>query len=143
MKNLREKKSNNKKSIKTASINDFKNYLKYLVDLKDKDNSEKDPNQKIASKINWVECYKRDIATILQMFSSLSIVVKDLNNKIIEISNKDQNKIYKTESNSSIVNDALFFAMESILRVVTSDSDIYISLKDDSNDFYELINYIF
>ena len=73
------------------------------------------------------------------MFSSLSIVVKDLNNKIIEISNKEQNKIYKTDSNSSIVNDALFFAMESILRVVTSDSDIYISLKDDSNDFYELI----
>ena len=140
VKNLREKKSNNKKSIKTASINDVKNYLKYLVDLKDKDKSEKDPNRKIASKINWVECYKRDIATILQMFSSLSIVVKDLNNKIIEISNKDQNKIYKTESNSSIVNDALFFAMESILRVVTSDSDIYISLKDDSNDFYELMN---
>ena len=103
VKNLREKKSNDKKSTKTAGINDVKDFLKYLVDLKDKDNKEKEPNRRIASKINWVECYKRDISTILQMFSSLNIVVKDLKNKIIEINNKDQNKISKTESNSSIV----------------------------------------
>ena len=140
VKNLREKKSNDKKSTKTASINDVKNYLKYLVELKDKDNKEKDPSRRIASKINWVECYKRDIATILQMFSSLNIVVKDLNNKIKEMNKKVQNQISKTESNSSIVNYALFFAMESILRVVTSNPDIYISLKDNSNDFYELIS---
>ena len=138
VKNLREKKSNDKKSIKTASINDVKNFLKYLVDLKDKENKDKDPNIKIASKINWIECYKSNISTILQMFSSLSIVVKDLNNKIMEI-NKNDN-ILKRESTSSIVNGALFFAMESILRVVTSSPDIYISLKDNSNDFYELMN---
>ena len=138
VKNLREKK-NNEKSSKSASINDVKNFLKYIVDLKYKNNEEKDPNKKIAGKINWVECYKRNIATILQMFSSLSIVVKDLNNKIIEV-NKGQEQISKTESSSSIVNDVFFFAMESILRVVTSNVDIYKSQKEDSNDFYELMN---
>ena len=140
VKNLRDKKRNEEKWIKNASINDIKNFLKYIVDLKNKDNNEKDPNRKIANVINWVECYKRDIATILQMFSSLNTIVKDLNNRIIEINNNEQNKIYKKESTSSIVNDVLTFAMQSILRVVTSNPDIYISMKDNLNDFYELMN---
>ena len=140
VKNLRDKKRNEEKWIKNASINDIKNFLKYIVDLKNKDNNEKDPNRKIANVINWVECYKRDIATILQMFSSLNTIVKDLNNKIIEINNNEQNKIYKKESTSSIINDVLTFAMQSILRVVTSNPDIYISMKDNLNDFYELMN---
>ena len=39
---------------------------------------------------------KSNISTILQMFSSLSIVVKDLNNKIMEI-NKNDNILMKMD----------------------------------------------
>ena len=132
VKNLREKKSNQTTS-KSVGINEVKHFLKHLVQLKNKENFEKSVNKEnsfitnMAAKINWVQCYKDDLSTILQMFSSLSLVVDNLYDKIIEINKTMENESSSTNSDSSIVNNALFLGMESILRVMTSNKDIYIS----------------
>ena len=79
MKNLKEKKGNEKKG-KYIGINEVKNFLKYLVVLKEKENSEEENklDLKIAKIINWIQCYKDEITTILQMFSTLCFVGIDL-----------------------------------------------------------------
>ena len=139
MKNLREK-QNIKESSKTIGINDVKIFLKYLIDLKGKDNSEENVIKKNASIINWVHCYKDKITTILQMFTSLSSVVDNLTDKIKKIREEEPTKSDEEESVSSIVNSALFSVMESILKVVTSNADIYLTYIKNSDEFYELMN---
>ena len=133
IKNIREMENNIK------YINDIQSFLDYLFDITNKDDKDLDPNKNIEGKIIFIECHKREIAIILQMFSSLNLIIKDLNNKIIEL-NKERIKIFKKDSVASIYNNLIFFAMESILRLFTSNSDIYISLKDNPNDFYKLMN---
>ena len=140
MKNLKEKKGNEKKG-KYIGINEVKNFLKYLVVLKEKENSEEENklDLKIAKIINWIQCYKDEITTILQMFSTLGFVGIDLKSKIINKNIIEQEQNNESESLSIAINP-LYFGVESILRVLTSDDNIYISLKKKSEDFYELMN---
>jgi hypothetical protein len=48
----------------------------------------------------------------------------------------------QSDSTSIIVNKALFYGIESILKVLTSNEDIYISTKNKLKNFNELINII-
>ena len=139
VKNIKEKKYN-ETSKKNVGMNEVKKFLKYLIELKKIGNTEIDLFKKNASIINWIQCYKEDLSTILQMFSSLSLIVDNLTEKIKSKIKDEQMKSSNTESASSIVNDALFYGMESILKILTSDKDIYISMKKNSDDFYELMN---
>ena len=139
----KEKQDENKNVNKNISLNDIKNFLKFLVLLKEQENKEEieeNPMKKIAKIINWIQCYKDEITTILQMFSILSLIVDNLLDKIKKAEGEFQSKFGTSANDTSYSNDALFLGMESLLRVLTSNSEIYISAKKDSQQFYELIN---
>ena len=93
-----------------------------MVELKNKQNKEKDPLKIIASDINWVYCHKDNITTILQMFTTLSTIVNDLNNKIQKAEEELEEKYnYSSESSSTYIGNALFLGIESLIRVLTSN----------------------
>ena len=143
VKNLKEKnldKEERKKQNQNIKLNDIKIFLKFLVKINDKQNTEEDPIKKIASNINWIYCHKDNISTILQMFSTLSTIVNNLNDKIQIAENELEDKYKSSNLISSMVDKALFFGTESLIRVLTSNSDIYLSAKEDSEKFYELMN---
>ena len=112
--------------------------MKFLIDLKVKDNKD-EPIKKLASIINWVYCYKDNISTLLLMFSTLSLVVDDLFEKIKNINEFWGKKYSESEQKSSIVNNALLLVMEFILKILTSNENIYVDSKKDNEIFYELI----
>ena len=129
---------------KLNNIKDVKEMLKYLVNLKyENNNNESEPLRNFSNKMNWIQCYSIEITTILQMFSKLNKIIKGVFGQIKQIIEKRKTE-YKISGRSNtlsaIVNEVFFLGMESILRVVTSNKEIYVSFKDDPNKFSELMN---
>ena len=118
--------------------------LKLLVELKDKYClKEEDYKKQIASTINWLEVYSHEIISILKMYITLNKVVNNLFDQIKAIIDNNQVHFEKSERNpeyKSLVNEVFFMALESLLRVITSNDKIYTSLKKESEKFFELIN---
>ena len=133
-----------KKIYDLTEIEEIKKMLKLLVELKIKYSpKEEDFIKQIGSTINWVEVYTVEITSILKMYITLNKIVKNLYEQIRKIIDKDQVKFEISERNPehrSLVNKAFFIALESLLRVITSNEKIYTSLKDDSDKYFELIN---
>ena len=139
----KENQGGKKKMNKNIRLNDTKNFLKFLVKLKEQENKEmieENPMKNIAKIMNWIQCCKDEIATILQMFSRLSLTVDNLLDKIKKAEDEFQSKFGTSTNDSYYSNDALFLGIETILRAITSNSEIYISAKQDSEQFYELMN---
>ena len=135
---------NNNNIFDKSQIEDTKQLLKLLVNLRNKYTVQEDDNIKqIGSIIAWIETYTVEITSILKMYNSLRKIVGNLYeqiNRIIErneiiFENSERNPEYK-----SLVNKAFFIVLESLLRVITSNENIYINLKEDSDKFFELIN---
>ena len=135
--------NDNKNQKDEIDLTSLKKMLKLIVKLKFDDNNENNIVKNITNTINWIECYSNEIVIILQMFSKLNKIVKNLYEQIRKIIDKDQVKFEISERNPehrSLVNKAFFIALESLLRVITSNEKIYTSLKDDSDKYFELIN---
>ena len=144
-KNINNTKENNRnESSKKKDIDNIKNMLKYIVELK-KDNKKEEKQNHIkdlAKTLNWIQCYSDEITTILQMFSKLNTIIEDLLDLIKNVIITGEIKYettYESNESSSIVNKALFLSMESILRVITSKENIYIALKENPDEFSELM----
>ena len=125
-------------------IEEAKKMLKLLVELKNK-YSPKDnyDSIQIGNIINWLEVYSIEITSILKMYISLQKIVQNLYEQIKTVIDKKQVIFEVSERNpehNSFVNKAFFIALESLLRVITSNEKIYIKLKDDSDRYFELIN---
>jgi hypothetical protein len=76
------------------------------------------------------------------MFSKLNTIIEDLLDLIKNVIITGEIKYetaYESNESSSIVNKALFLSMESILRVITSKENIYIALKENPDEFSELM----
>jgi hypothetical protein len=118
--------------------------LKLLVSLKNKYSPKaSDYLNYIGSIINWIEVYTIEISSILKMYVTLNNIVPNLYEQIEKIIDKNQIKFEISERNpeyKSLVNQAFFEGIESLLRVITSNEKIYINLKDDPDRFFELIN---
>ena len=143
---------NNIKNIKRDNDNNNKKYddilkmLKYIVELrKKKFVIERISQNDISNIINWIECYSSELSTILQMFSNLNNIVDNLFDLIKAIIDNKEIK-YETNTNdrcwgaSSIVNEPLFLGMEAILRVITSNENIYQAFEENTDEFTELMN---
>ena len=124
----------------------FKKVLNLLFTLRIKESQELQNREIIetfSNAINWMEAYSDEITINLQIFSKLNKLVENLYEQINEIIFTEQidYEISKRSSRfSSIVNKSFFYVIESILRVVTSNEQIYINKKNNSNDFFNLIN---
>ena len=142
MKNLMEK-NENKKIHENTLVNDIKKFLEFLVELKEKQNEKNDEKsiEKIASIINWIHCYKDEIITILQMFVILNPIVNNLNEEIKKGKYVLLDKQYNNfQLNNHYVNNSLLLGMESLLSILTSNEEIYLSAKEDDEKFYNLMN---
>ena len=144
---------NNIKNIKRDNNNNNRKYddilkmLKYIVELRKKKFIAESitHSDDISNIINWIECYSSELSTILQMFSNLNNIVDNLFDLIKVIIDTKEIK-YEPNTNdkcweaSSIVNEPLFLGMEAILRVITSNENIYQAFKENTDEFTELMN---
>ena len=150
---------NNKKELqveeneeeKIIIIDNFDNNIRFLSlmtnmrnqkisDIIKERNNEDNIYKKLASIINWIESYTEEISLLQQIFLKLNMKIPNLNELIQEIIDKKQIYYEISERNpeyTSIVNEVFFLSLDSILRILTSRSEIY-ELPED--DFFDLIN---
>ena len=142
-------KFNNEKEGKgedNINFESVKKMLRLMIQLRNDSNEqfkEYDQLEKTISTIIWIEFYATNISIILQMFSKLNSIIENLFEEVNEIIN---NKKIKYENSkrckeyTSLVNQTLFFGMESILKVITSNEKVYLNLIENSKEFEALIN---
>ena len=126
------------------NLEDYKNLLKKMISFRfnsNPGNDEVDPISSLAIKMLWLESNSEYISILLNLYQKISIYEKDLLSKIEKIiENKEiQYEIsercpYFTEE----VNSPFFYIMESLLKVITNDLEIYNNLKEE--EFYDYIN---
>lgn len=78
----------------------------------------------------------------MTIFLKLNDIINNLYEKIKKVIEDGTIKYEISERNrgyTSFVNKAIFFGIESIIRVVTSNEDIYIDIKDEKEKFSQLI----
>ena len=123
-------------------IEDYKNILKKMVNIRFGDGMEgNDPIKDLAKIMIWLESNNQFISIILDIYQKLSIQEKNLFNKIEKIiDNKEvQYEISKRSPQfTEQVNSSFFLIIESLLKIITSDYDIYKNLKNE--EFYDFIN---
>jgi len=153
------KKTNNKKNKKknkkgknfdfeNINIDENKKFLKLMINLRNeiitknfqdysKDN---DIIIKIAKEINWLESYINEITIIQQIFSKLGMKIIDFYEQIENVIKSKEIKYEISKRNpeyTSIVNEVFFLSLDSILRIITCNNEIY---DIPNEDFFELIN---
>ena len=138
-------KSNKNKKYSLEEIEEIKRMLKLLVELKIKyyPISEALYMKQIGCIINWLEVYVVEIISILKMYMTLKSIVINLYEQIRNIIDKNQVNFEISERNPehmAFVNKGFFIALESLLRVVTSNVKIYNNLKNEQDKFFKLIN---
>ena len=122
--------------------------LKLMVQLRnDSIDIFKEYNQmeKTISSIIWIEFYSNNISFILQMFSKLNSIIDNSYEKVYEVINNKKIKYEKSRrcrEYTSIVNEILFLGMESILKVITSNEQVYLDLINNLEKFKDLKNII-
>ena len=94
---------------------------------------------KLAKGINWLESYKNEITIIQRIFSKLNKKIVDFYKQIEKVITQEiKYEIYRRNSQyTSIVNEVFFLILESILRVITCNNEIY---DIPNEDLFELIN---
>ena len=136
-------KENNKNDIDYESVREFLAFLVELRNNSEKEFKETDVIRNVANIINWVETYSEEITIILNIFSKLNKIISNLFEQIKKIINNNKIKYEVSERNQpykSIVNKLIFLGIDSILKVVTSNEQIYINLKDNKEKLSQLID---
>ena len=130
------------------NLDNNKRFLNLLVEMRNNSiNSNLKINElptnnlyKFASVINWVESYAEELSILQQIFFKLNTKIPELYEQIEKIISSGQIEYEISERNpqyTSIINQALFLGLDSILRIITSKVEIY-DLPED--DFFDLIN---
>ena len=153
------KKTNNKKNKKenkkgkndgNINIDENKRFLKLMTSLrndiiisnfKEEYSKENDIIKKLAKEINWLESYKNEISIIQQIFSKLNmknIVIYEQIEKVIKEKEIKYEISKRNPEYTSIVNEVFFLSLDSMLRIITCNYQLY---QDKSNEaLFELIN---
>ena len=126
-------KRNNNYSI---DLTELKKVFEFFVKQNESINYNERDYETIASIINWFESYSIEITYFLKIYLMLKEYMEDINDKIKKII--EDNKIkYETsercQEHTLKVNKALFYGFESILKIITSNKDLYIKLLKDNN----------
>ena len=127
-------------------LEDYKNILKKMVYLrfsfgKDDKEIEVDPIKLLAMKIVWLEANREYISILLNIYQKISIHEKNLFYKIDKIIDNKEIKYEISErvpAHTEEFNSPFFYIMEAILKIITTDIDLYTNLDD--QDYYDFIN---
>ena len=123
-----------------------KRNLKIKIALNQNENEkETDIIKRISQAINFVESYEEEICTLQEMFLKLNPKTINLYEQMVEIIEKKQIEYEISPRNpeyTSIVNEVFFLSMDSILRVMISNEEIYDFKKDENEEdnLFELIH---
>jgi len=137
--------NNKEKKLNQDDFSSIKKFLELILNIRNNSDSDfKYENiiENTANKINWIEAYSEELTIILTIFLKLNYFINNLYDKIIKVFEDCTIKYESSERNrnySSLVNKAIFFGIESIIRVVTSNENIYINLKNNKEKFSHLI----
>ena len=100
--------------------------------------------KKIAIDINFIESYSEEITSLQKIFLKLYTKIPELYEQIEDIINKKQIQYEISKRNPEYtipVNEVFFLSMDSILRIITSKSEIYdIKGQFSEDDLFDLIN---
>ena len=113
-----------------------------LVLLRKKEENSKETEdglESLASTINWIESYSEEIIIILQVFSKLNRRIENLYDKMQETINEITEKNITTKYNYK-ASKAILYMIESILKVITSNTQLFIDKEKDRNEFFQLLN---
>ena len=149
--NKRNKKRNKKGKnfdFENINIDENKKFLKLITNLRNEiiTTNFKDYSNdngiiiKLAKEINWLESYTNEITIIQQIFSKLGMKIIDFYEQIEKVIKDKEIKYEISKRNpeyTSIVNEAFFLSLDSILRIITCKNEIY---DIPNEDFFELIN---
>ena len=157
VKNIKEKRKENNEGLEEQIIYDFEDNINFM-DLiyntrnavikryfKQKENDKDlDIISRLANIFNFIESYSSEITKINQMFLKLAQQIPELYSQIEGIINNREIKFEISERNpeySSIVNEAFFISVDSMIRVIISNENIY-DIKDKTPDdiIFDLIN---
>ena len=124
-------------------LEDYKNFLKKMVYLRFNlgNEEETDPIRLIAMKMVWLESNSEYISILLNIYKKISLQEKNLFMKIDKIINNNEIKYeisVRVLAHTEEVNAPYFYIMESLLKLLTTDPEIYINLK--GQDYYDFIN---
>ena len=136
--------NNKEKKLNQDDLISIKKLLDLILNTRTSDSAfdEKDIIKKAVCKINWIESYSEELTVILTIFLKLNDIINNLYEKIKQICEDGTIKYEDSERNkeyTSLVNKAIFFGIESIIRVITSNEDIYIETKNNKEKFSKLI----
>ena len=124
---------------------DYQKLLKKMIFLRfnsgDEIGEEVDQIKDLARKMIWLESNNEYVSILLNIYRKLSVHEKDLFLKIEKV--LEENEInYEISQRSPLhtkaINSPFFFILESLLKIITNDFDIYKNLK--SENFYDFIN---
>ena len=153
-----EENDEKEKEQQVAKINDFnankkfidlmveKRNLKIKIFLNQNENEkETDIIKRISQAINFVESYEEEICTLQEMFLKLNPKTINLLEQMVDVIEKKQIEYEISPRNpeyTSIVNEVFFLSVDSILRVMISNDEIYDIKKGQEEDEYlfELIH---
>ena len=125
-------------------LDEYINILKKLLNIRFSSEIEKEKDELIslfAKKILWLESYSQYISILLSIYQKMSI---NENNLFIKINNIIDNNEIKYEISvrspeyTKEINESFFLIMESLLKIITSDLDLYKNLK--GQEFYVFLN---
>ena len=125
-------------------IEEYRNILRKMISLRfdsEAGGEGDDPVKLLAMKMIWLESNNQYISIILNIYQKISISEKDLFSKIeriiankeIQYENSSRSPPYTEE-----INSPFFYILESLLKIITSDFELYERLKN--QDFYDFIN---
>ena len=127
-------------------LEEYRNILRKMISLRFESEAggEGDDQVKLlAKKMIWLESNSQYISIILNIYKKISINENDLFSKIEKIiANKEIQ--YEISKRSPIyteeINSPFFYILESLLKIITSDFELYENLKNQV--FYDFINSI-
>jgi len=150
-KNQKNDENEEEKILIIDNIDNNKRFLNLMVNLRNtkiqqclnNNDENKDIILKLATNINWIENYSDDIILLQQMFLKLNMKIPELNEQIENIIKNKEIQYEISERNpeyTSIVNEPFFLSLDSILRVITSKTEIYELPPDDLFDLIKTNN---
>ena len=125
-------------------LEEYRNILRKMISLRfdsEEGGEGDDPVKLLAMKMIWLESNNQYISIILNIYQKISNCEKDLfpkiekiiDNKEIKYENSIRSPPYTEE-----INSPFFYVLESLLKIITSDFELYEKLKN--QDFYDFIN---
>ena len=123
---------------------DYISLLKKMIYIRfntGNEGEEVDPVKSFARKMLWLESYNEYISILLNIYQKLSSQEQYLYNKIESIIDKKEieyEKSKRSPPHTEEINSPFFLILESLLRIIITDYDIYKSLRPEK--FYDFIN---